>query len=276
MHPEAHEKAVANSANSSDELKMETASNSEIDNDPIYSYQEQRSIIHRVDRRLVVTCGLLYCFSLIDRGNLGAASIAGLVSSLQPVGITIKSISRSDQYSVPRMTDDLMLDVGFRYCFGFVQSWTDMLALRIILGVFEAGIYPSIAYLLATWYSRYDVGKRFSSFYILGCIANAFAGILAYGLMQMDGLGGEAGWRWIFIMEGIMTCVVALLAYFSLVDFPEKADRSWRFLNKNERDFIIRRITKDRDDAIPEPFTFKRFFTPALDLKIWMFALASL
>lgn len=73
-----------------------------------------------------------------------------------------------------------------------------------------------------------------------------------------------------------MTCVVALVAYFSLVDFPEKADRSWRFLNKDERDFIIRRITKDRDDAIPEPFTFKRFFAPALDLKIWMFALVSL
>lgn len=50
---------------------------SDIDKDDVYSLSEQRAIIHRIDRRLVVTCGLIYCFSLIDRGNLGNASIAG-------------------------------------------------------------------------------------------------------------------------------------------------------------------------------------------------------
>lgn len=50
-----------------------------------------------------------------------------------------------------------------------------------------------------------DVGKRYSAFYIIGCLASAFGGILAYGVMQMDGLAGKAGWRWIFIMEGIVS-----------------------------------------------------------------------
>ena len=50
---------------------------SDIDDDHVYSYQEQRAIIHRIDRRLVVTLGLIYCVSQIDRGNLGNASIAG-------------------------------------------------------------------------------------------------------------------------------------------------------------------------------------------------------
>lgn len=99
-----------------------------------------------------------------------------------------------------------------------------MVGLRVILGIFESGIYPGIAFLLSTWYTRCkcihliivyrtsrltisdDVGKRFSVFYIIGCIANAFGGILAYGFMQMDGLGGKAGWRWIFIMEGLVSC----------------------------------------------------------------------
>ena len=58
-------------------LDTDVASESLIDNDPVYSYKEQRAIIHRIDRRLIVTCGLLYCISLIDRGNLGNASIAG-------------------------------------------------------------------------------------------------------------------------------------------------------------------------------------------------------
>ena len=50
-----------------------------------------------------------------------------------------------------------------------------------------------------------DVGKRYSAFYIIGCLANAFGGILAYGFMQMEGVGGRAGWEWIFIMEGIVS-----------------------------------------------------------------------
>ena len=115
--------------------------------------------------------------------------------------------------------------------------------------------------------------------------------------MQMDGLSGKTGWRWIFIMEGIVgfvpilrtrlngyttlillkiTCIASFFAYFFLVDFPEKADQSWNFLSKEERDFVIRRINKDRDDANLERFTVARFLKPALDIKIWILALISL
>lgn len=290
MDNKAPEKVSDDSMNSRDGLHPETV---DIDDDPIYLPREQRAIIHRIDRRLVITCGVIYCFSLIDRGNLGSASIAG-------------------------MTKDLALDVGYRYSivvlvffptyvlfqppatvltrrlgprkflsaitllwgiveigFGFVNEWTSMIATRILLGVLEAGLYPSIVYLLATWYSRYDVGKRYSAFYVIGCLANAFSGILAYGLMQMDGLSGLAGWRWIFIMEGLVTCLVAFGAYFAIIDFPEKAHTSYKFLNKQECDFILRRINKDRDDAIAESFTLSRFLRPALDFKLWVLALIS-
>ena len=76
MSKEADEKLSDGSANSRDGLNDESVS-SNIDDDPVYSHKEQRAIIHRVDRRLVITCGLIYCISLIDRGNLGNASIAG-------------------------------------------------------------------------------------------------------------------------------------------------------------------------------------------------------
>lgn len=50
--------------------------------------------------------------------------------------------------------------------------------------------------------------KRFSVFYGVGCVVQSFAGILAFGLMQMDGIQGLAGWRWIFILEGVVSCYV--------------------------------------------------------------------
>lgn len=144
---------------------------------------------------------------------------------------------------------------------------------------------------LGTWYSRYDVQKRYSVFYLIGSMASAFASILAYGLMQMRGLAGLSGWRWIFIMQGVVrqlhrcwpllhadpgkiTCVVGIGGYFALVDFPDKAAKSsWRFLSERECNFILRRVEKDRGDSRVEAFTLGRFLRPGLDLEIWGFAL---
>lgn len=111
-------------------------------------------------------------------------------------------------------------------------------------------------------------------------MASAFAGILAYGLSQLKNHGsgpvwwgqhygppkddptgpsgilpGIAGWRWIFILEGVLTCVLGIGAYFIIVDFPEKAVSTFglKFLNQREVDFVCARIEKDRHDVIPEP-----------------------
>jgi MFS family permease len=146
------------------------------------------------------------------------------------------------------------------------------LYLLFIYRAFEAGFFPGTVYLLSTWYTRYEVQKRYTIFYGVGCVAGALSGILAYGLSQMDGLGGLRGWRWIFIIEGIISCLGALLSFIFLVGFPEDSHTAWRFLNKQERDFIIRRVNRDRQDAETEPFSLAAFFRPASDFKIWVFA----
>jgi len=87
--------------------------------------------------------------------------------------------------------------------------------------------------------------KRYSVFYFIGSMASALAGILAYGLMQMAGLRGYAGWRWIFIMEGIITCLIAIAGYFLIVGFPDDAKRNWHFLSERETKLIIARVSKN-------------------------------
>ena len=89
----------------------------------------------------------------------------------------------------------------------------------------------------------------------------------------MEGLAGLGGWRWILIMEGIFTCLVAFAGYLLLVGFPEEAHKSWKFLSQEECAYIIRRVNRDRGDAYAEPFSLAKFLKPALDLKIWGFAL---
>jgi MFS family permease len=156
--------------------------------------------------------------------------------------------------------------------FGLVKKWQDSLALRAVLGILEAGFFPSAVFLVSTWYLRREVAKRIAFFYLLGNTMGGFGGILAYGFQQMDGLGGEAGWRWIFIMEGILTVIIAVLGYMFLVDFPEDAKNSWKFLKDDEIQIMIDRVDRDRGDAHLTPFNIRHYLKQGLDWKIWLFA----
>lgn len=70
-----------------------------------------------------------------------------------------------------------------------------------------------------------------------------------------------------------ITGAIGILCYVFIVDFPDRAAKSWRFLNQKECDFIVRRINHDRHDGNVEPFSLKKFLRPSLDPKIWAFAM---
>ncbi|KAK5464892.1 hypothetical protein LTS15_001455 [Exophiala xenobiotica] len=72
-------------------------------------------------------------------------------------------------------------------------------------------------------------------------MAGAFSGLLAFAIEKMDGVAGLGSWRWIFILEGIVTVVIGLSLQWTLPDSPETAS----FLTAGEKDFIIRRLRQD-------------------------------
>lgn len=87
---------------------------------------------------------------------------------------------------------------------------------------------------------------------------------------EQRGLGGLTAWRWIFIIQGLITCVLGVIGWFVLVGFPDQMKKSKRkFLSSEEYDFIIRRITKDRADASLEPFNIGKYLKAGLDINIW-------
>ncbi|KAJ5604961.1 hypothetical protein N7510_010115 [Penicillium lagena] len=262
-----------------------------LDEDLEFGYDEQRKIIHRIDRRLIGVLGFLHMVSLMDRGNIGAAAIAGMKQGLDLVGFrySIIALCFFPTYIVGQVFGSILIrklgPVGFlsgttflmgivMMCGGFVKKWSEMVAIRAIIGAFEAGFFPGCVYLISTWYSRYDMQKRYAVFYLLGCVASAFVGILSYGIMQMNGLAGIDGWRWIFIIEGLITCSLGILGAFMLIDFPDRMKVSRRhFLSDSEYDFILRRISRDRGDTELDEFHWKKYFSAALDVKPWAFGL---
>ncbi|EMC95411.1 hypothetical protein BAUCODRAFT_72648 [Baudoinia panamericana UAMH 10762] len=281
-----------------------------------FTPEQQKKIIRRIDYRLVLTLGCLYCVSLMDRTNLGIAVVAGMAVDLKLVGYrySIITLVFFITYVLLQPPATVVLrKVGPRVflptitilwgvtmiCFGFLTNYEQMLGLRLVLGIFEAGFFPGCAYLLSCWYPRYDLQKRNAVFYLIGSMSSAFSGILAFGFSHLAGHGnlgpaygqhyaktktapagikpGIAGWRWIFILQGVITVVVAVIGAFTICDFPDKAAKKTRscalpFLNAEEAAFVVARIEQDRHDAIPEPFRLGHYLKQACDSKIWGFA----
>lgn len=171
-----------------------------------FTPEQQKKIIRRIDYRLVLTLGFMYCVSLMDRTNLGIANVAGMGVDLKLIGARYSIITCIFFVSYVLLQPPatvVLRKVGPRIflptitllwgvtmiCFGFVKEWTQMLPLRIVLGIFEAGFFPGCAYLLSCWYPRFELQKRNAVFYLIGSMSSAFSGILAYGFFQMNTLG---------------------------------------------------------------------------------------
>lgn len=121
---------------------------------------------------------------------------------------------------------------------GLVTTYQGLVVARFFLGVTEAGFFPAATYLLTIWYQRYEVQRRMAIFYAAASLSGAFSGLLAFAIEKMDDVAGLAGWKWIFILEGLAPVAVSFSLYFLLPDKPETA----RFLTKEEREFVVNRI----------------------------------
>ncbi len=129
------------------------------------------------------------------------------------------------------------------------------------MGFAEAGVFPgckfSTTYLVASlltiqgfyimsmWYKRDEAQRRFSFFVSAATFAGAFGSLLATGIGHMNKIRGYHAWRWIFILEGLFTCVLSLFAYFVVPNFPE--DSKW--LSSSEREFAVQRLAAEQGES---------------------------
>jgi sugar phosphate permease len=108
--------------------------------------------------------------------------------------------------------------------------------------MFESGMMPGIAYYLSRWYRRSELAFRLSLYIVMAPLAGAFGGLLASGILKLSHFGGLHTWRMIFAIEGIITCGLSIIAFFTLTDRPATA----RWLSQEEKDLAIARVKSER------------------------------
>lgn len=158
---------------------------------------------------------------------------------------------------------------------GICTNYGGFLAARFMLGVTESGLFPGVVFYLSMWYKRTETTKRVALFFSAASLAGAFGGILAWGIAHMRGVGGLGGWQWIFILEGLLTVVIAVFAYGFIHNYPSTAT----FLSEAERVFIRKRLSGGKDSGgadanNAEAFSWGPVWDAFKDPKCWLYGMA--
>lgn len=122
---------------------------------------------------------------------------------------------------------------------------------------YRAGFFPGAVYIISQWYPPHMTQFRMSLLYCAAAMSGAFSGLLAAAIAEMSGLGGYRGWRWIFIIEGILTVVLGISAFWLLPDSPSHST-GWldqtqiQYLNNLYQKYRAGAQVQQQDDAPEE------------------------
>lgn len=124
----------------------------------------------------------------------------------------------------------------------FVETKAQIIACRALLGIFEAGMLPGIAYYLSRWYRRAELAWRLGMYMVMAPLAGAFGGLFASGILSLDRFGSLTEWRMIFGIEGIITIGLGVITLALLTDNPSTA----RWLSEEEKTLALDRVKSER------------------------------
>ncbi|KAL7625890.1 High-affinity nicotinic acid transporter [Parahypoxylon ruwenzoriense] len=208
---------------------------------------EAKKVLHKIDWRIIPLLQFLYMLTFLDRVNIGNARLWHMERDLGMSGYDYNII--------------VLISVTFA---GFCTNFAGLLVARIFIGIFEAGMFPGCMYLISGWYRRHELLTRMAFFFVANDIAGTISGLLGAGLGSLDGARGYSGWRWIFFVEGTMTCLAAILAWFFVPPFPEQS----AFLSPSEKKWLLKRLKADNKGMSHENMTFQKIVNALKDWKV--------
>lgn len=249
----------------------------------VYDNERVRKLTRKLDLHLIPPLFLIWFFPFIDRVNIGNARIQGLEKDLHMTGnqfnvaivvffIPLILFEAPSNIGMKRISpriwlggQTLLLGV-FTLCQGLVRTYGGLIAMRVFVGLFEAGLTPGSVFLFAAYYPRFQLQWRLSLLMCSSALASAFGGLLAYAIVGMAGTDGYLGWRWIFIIEGLISVAIGLYCLVAIPNWPDKAT----FLADEDRKLVKTRVFEGASQARMDHLNASAVKRSSRDWKIWL------
>jgi MFS transporter, ACS family, tartrate transporter len=219
------------------------------------------TVMRKVAWRLIPFLSLAYMINALDRFNVSIAALTmnkELGLSATTYGLAAGAFFWS--YVLFQLPASAILTrLGARRWLGitmvvwgicsagtaFVTDATSFVAMRFLLGVAESGFFPGVAWFMTRWFPSRHRGRAMGVFYAFGASASVIGGPLSGNLLLLHGWHGLSGWQWVFLIEGVPACVLALLCPILMRDRPE--DAAW--LNRDQQTWLRGRLDEESNQS---------------------------
>jgi len=207
----------------------------------------------RVAYRLLPFVFLLYVINYIDRVNVSLANLRmsadlGFSDRVYGLGVGIFYVTYVlfeipgaiivERWSARKWIARIMISWGIvTILTGFVHSTAQFYAARFFLGVAESSFFPGMIVYLTHWFCARDRSKAVACLYTANPAATLIGAPLAGWLLSVH-WQAVAGWRWLFVLEGLPAVVVGIITYFYMTDRPAQA----RWLAEDERHWLVNEL----------------------------------
>jgi MFS family permease len=238
----------------------------------------------KIDFRLLPILGAIYFIIFLDQVNLANAAILGLVKDLKmpsngfntalwifyiplffvevPSNVLLSWRRVKPRYYIGTIIFVLGI---LSMCMGLTHSYSGLLGLRFLAGICEAAFPSAAIAMIGAYYAKEQVPIRYAFWFSAALVGCSFGGLLAYALNHMKGIEGMAGWRWMFVIEGLLTLVFAVTAMVVIPNFPHEAN----FLTDDERARLINKLVIDRGNE-KQDVEHIEWFRVIFDYKKWL------
>lgn len=242
---------------------------------------DESALLKKVSLRLIPFMLLLYVIAYLDRINVSFAGlqmnkdlgftpeIFGLGSGAFFIGYFLFGVPSNvmvARLGARKWIALIMVVWGlFSISFVEVKSVEVFCLLRFLLGVAEAGFFPGMILYLTYWFPRKEHAQAVSRFMTAIPLAGVLGGLISSQVLQMHGIMGLPGWKWLFLITGLPAVIFGFVVFFLLSDGP--ADCKW--LSPEERTKLCNYIEQDRN-AVPASAQSENVFA---NPKVWVFAI---
>ncbi|KAI7861910.1 major facilitator superfamily domain-containing protein [Spinellus fusiger] len=245
----------------------------------------ERKLVRTLDRRLMLWAFFGYFANGLDRNNMPNAYTNGMDVDLDLesdkynwaitmffIGYIVLQIPANTIITKVRprfMLPGVVFVWGTVVCFmALVKNYQSLYGLRLCLGFAEAAFYPGIVFLLGSWYTHEELGTRTAVFVAGSQVSGAFSGLISGAIAtHLDGAHGMRGWKWLFIIEGLLAVVIGFTGFFLLPDFPHNT----RFVTGEQRVMAIRRLEHQGKKTVATGLTKATFHNLIATPYLWLF-----
>ncbi len=201
---------------------------------------------------------LLYIIAFLDRVNIGyaalemtkdlgfTAEVYGFGAGIFFIGYVLLEIPGTllvERWSARGWIGRIMISWGIvSVLVGFIHNAAQFYWARFFLGAAEAGFFPGIIVYLSHWFREEDRSKAVALFMAALPVSNLIGSPVSGLILGVDWLG-LAGWRWLFIIEGVPAFIAGMITIFYLTDWPHQAN----WLPAEEREWIAAELGREKD-----------------------------